>query len=257
MTTSMRNVLQTTTAVAFTALLAGCATGAPAATPEASSADAAPDTASATPLDPASAAVADYLDAIALGNVAGAWKLLSPETQATYNDSAATYAEYAPTNETVTAAGARALATTGFVVTSGPEDAYQVVSARSGDLADAWIVRDSSAGLRIDDPGIPPTGERPYTWTNPDDAAFDSTAPPTIYFQTVYGSGDETDVLTEPPTTIVGYADDAEVAVTRNASAGSGADFVAEVPVGTKVLTVVWAPDPDSPLWQSSTVTLD
>ena len=32
---------------------------------------------------------------------------------------------------------------------------------------------------------------------------------------------------------------------------------VAEVSDGTEVLTVVWAPDPESPLWQSSTVTLD
>jgi hypothetical protein len=182
--------------------------------------------------------------------------MLSPETQATYNDSAQTYAEYASGNETISAAGARALATTDFVVTAGPGDAFQLVSARSGDLADAWVVRDAGAGLRIDDPGVPPTGERPFTWTNPDDTAFDSTRPPTIYFQTSYGGGGETDVLAGPPESIVGYADGAEVAMTQNASAGSGADFVAEVPEDAEVLTVVWAPDPDSPLWQSSTVTL-
>jgi len=255
MTTSMRNVLSTTAVVALAGLLAGCTTAAPAATP-------APETPESTPAeaearDPASAAVADYLEAIALGNVAGAWRLLSPETQATYNDSAKTYAQYAPDNETVTAAGARALAATGFDVVAGPEDAFQLVSARSGDLADAWIVRESSAGLRIDDPGIPPTGERPFRWSNPEDTAFDTTKPPTIYFQTGHGSGGETDVTTAPPATVVGYADGAEVEVTQNASAGSGADFVAEVSDGTEVLTVVWAPDPESPLWQSSTVTLD
>jgi len=255
MTTSTRNVLTTTTAVALAALLAGCAPAAPAAPPAAES----PDSASAEPeiQDPALTAVSDYLDAIALGNVDGAWKLLSPETQATYNDSAKTYAEYAPDNETVTAAAARALAQTELVVSAGPEDAFQLVSARSGDLADAWVVRDSGAGLRIDDPGIPPTGERPFTWTNPDDAAFDTTQPPTIYFQKTYAGDDESGLLTGPPESIVGYADGAAVEVTRNASAGSGADFVAEVPDGAEVLTVVWTPDAESPLWQSSTVTLD
>lgn len=251
MTTSMRHVLAASTAVALTAALSGCAAAAPAATPSAD----APVSGTPETQDPASAAVSDYLDAIALGNIDGAWQLLSPETKATYNDSAETYAEYAPTNETVTAAGARALAATTFTVTAGPDDAFQLVSARSGDLADAWVVRDSGDGLRIDDPGIPPTGDRPYTWTNPDDAAYDTTSQPTIYFQKTYNSA--TELMAGPPETITGYADGVLVAVTRDASSGAGANFVAEVPANTAALTVVWAPDPDGPLWQSSTVTLD
>jgi len=255
MTTSMRNVLFSTTAVALSALLAGCAAAAPAATPDSSGVE----SGSAEPEahDPASAAVSDYLDAIALGNIAGAWELLSAETQATYNDSPQTYADYAPTNETVTAAGARALMATDFVITAGPEGAFQLVSARSGDLADAWVVRDSGDGPRIDDPGIPPTGDRPYTWTNPDDTAYDTTRPPTIYFQTGDGGDDDTDAAAAPPESVVGFADGVAVPVTQNASADSGADFVADVSTTTSVLTVVWAPDPESPLWQSSTVTLD
>jgi hypothetical protein len=254
MTTSTRTVLFASAAVTLTALLAGCATAAPAATPE----PAGPGSGTADPeaRDPAIAAVSDYLDAIALGNIAGAWELLSAETRATYNDSAQTYADYAPDNGTVTAEGARALMSTDFVISAGPRDAFLLVSARSGDLADAWVVRDSGDGLRIDDPGIPPTGDRPFTWKNPDDAAFDTTSPPTIYFQTAHGSGGETDVAVAAPRSVVGYADGAEVPVTQNASAGSGVEFVADAPAATSALTVVWAPDPDSQLWQSSTVSL-
>ena len=251
MTTSMRNVLATTAAVALATALAGCATSVPAATPD-------PAVSTEPEMsDPASAAVADYLDAITFGNIAGAWRSLSPETQATYNDSPETYAEYAPTNGSVTADCARTLAQTDFTVTPGPGDAFQLVSARAGDLADAWVVRDAGDGLRIDDAGDPPTGDRTYTWKNPDDSGYDSSEPPTIYFQTVHGSGGDADVIAGPPQSVVGYADGARVTVTREASAGSGAVFTVDAPADTSVLTVVWAPDADRTHWQSSTVTLD
>jgi len=276
MTTSVRNVLFTTTAVALGALLAGCATAAPAVTPDASG----ERSGSAEPgaPDPAGAAVSDYLDAIAFGNVAGAWELLSAETQATYDDSAQTYAAKEPTDETVTAEEARAFVATDFVISIGP--GFRLVSARSGDLADAWVVRDSGDGPRIDDPGIAATRERPYAWTNPDDTAFDTTRPPTICFRAGFGSAGESDgdsdtggeLSARPPASVVGFADGVQVPVTRSApagtaesgdtgaagdSGGSPVEFVADVPAGTSVLTVVWAPDPGSPLWQSSTVALD
>jgi len=255
MTNSMRNVVTTTTAVALAALFAGCASPTPNVTSEPS----ATESASAEPevLDPASAAVTEYLDAIMLGNIAGAWEMLSPETQATYNDSPTTYADYAADNETVTAHEAKLLSDAALVVTPGPENGFQVVSAQVGGVADAWVVRESDAGLRIDDPGVPPTGERPFTWTNPADGVFDAATPPTIYFQKTFGPGGETDVIGGPPDAIVGYADGAEVVVTRDASSGAGAAFVADVPAGARVLTVVWAPEVGNKLWQSSTVTLD
>ncbi|GAB3607842.1 hypothetical protein GCM10027413_32510 [Conyzicola nivalis] len=250
MTTSLRNVLTATSAVALIALLAGCGTDYPPSTPTESG------TVEPDPQDPASALVSEYLDAIALGNQGGAWELLSPETQATYDSSAETYAEYSLDNETVTATDAEVFAEAPLVVTDGPENGFQLVSAQTTDIADAWIVRDTDVGLRIDDPGVPPTGQRPFTWQNPKDGVYDSTVAPMIFFQTFYGEGGETDVISGPPETIVGYADSVEVPVTKEAASGAGANFVADVPAGAFALTVVWAPDDESPLFQSSTVTL-
>ncbi|WP_411700951.1 hypothetical protein, partial [Conyzicola sp.] len=190
-------------------------------------------------------------------NQGGAWALLSPETQATYDSSAETYAEYSLDNETVTAADAKLLADATLVVTPGPGDGFQLVSARSVGTADAWVVRDTDAGLRIDDPGIPPTGERPFTWRNPSGGVYDTAAPPMIFFQTFYGEGGETDVISGPPETITGFADGAEVEVTKEAASGAGANFVADVPDDAFALTIVWAPDDASPMMQSSTVTLE
>jgi len=257
MTNSARTVLSTSTAVAIVALLAGCAAESATAPTTSGDTESASPSASTEPVDPATALVSDYLEAIALGNPAGAWALLTPETQETYGDSAETYAEYSPTNETVTRDAAEALADETFVITPGPENGFQVVSAQSAGIADAWVVRETGEGLRIDDPGIPPTGERPFTWTNPDGEVYDRTSAPSIYFQKFYGEGGETDLIAGPPDAIVGYADGVEVAVTRNASSGAGADFAAAVASEASVLTLVWAPEPGNKLWQSSTVTLD
>jgi len=251
MTTSLRNVLATTAVVVLATALAGCASAVPAA-PSSPSASTDPEAS-----DPAVAAVADYLEAVTFGNIAGAWRALSPESQATYDDSADTYARLAPTNGSVTAACARALAHGDFTVSAGPGDAFQLVSARAGDLADAWVVRDAGTGLRIDDAGAPPTGEPAYSWKNPDDTAHDPAVPPSIYFPTTHGAGGDADVIAGPPQAVVGYADGTRVTVTREASAGSGAVFTVDAPADTEVLTVVWAPDPERTHWQSTTVTLD
>ena len=249
----MRNVVTATSAATMLVLFSGCAAGSPlAATSESSTT---PTTTEER--DPASAAVADYLEAIAFGNPAGAWKLLSVETQATYDSSVETYAEYTPYNETVTPDDAEALARATFVVTAGPQDGVQIVSARSGGIADAWVVRETTSGMRIDDPGIAPASERPFTWKNPDTDHYDSTTEPTIFFQTFHGSGGETDVIAGPPERVFGYADGAEVPVTKEASSGAGSAFVADVPVGAATLTAVWAPASENSLWWSSTVTLD
>ena len=255
MTTSMRNVVTATSAATMLALFSGCAAGSPPATTTSSSST----TPTATDTrDPASAAVSDYLEAIAFGNPAGAWRLLSAETQATFDSSVDTYAEYTPYNESVTHDDAEVLAAAPFIVTAGPQDGVQIVSAQSGGIADAWVVRETPSGMRIDDPGIAPTGERPFTWRNPDDMGnYDDTAKPMIFFQTFYGSGGETDVIAGPPESIFGYADGVEVPVTKEASSGAGSNFVADVPAGAATLTVVWAPDSESSLWQSSTVSLD
>jgi hypothetical protein len=77
-----------------------------------------------------------------------------------------------------------------------------------------------------------------------------------IFFQTFYGDGGETDVVSGPPQTIVGYADGVAVPVTKEAASGAGANYVADVPDDAVTLTVVWATDDEGQAFQSSTVTL-
>jgi hypothetical protein len=247
MTPSVRNVLTATSAAAMIALLAGCAT-------DFGSTPSAAGTVDPEPQDPASAVVSEYLDAIALGNQGGAWALLTTATQATYDSSAETYAEYSLHNETVTAAAAERLADAPLVVTPGP--GFRLVSAQTTDFADAWVVRDTGSGPRIDDPGVPPVGERTFTWRNPSEGVYDGTSSPMIFFQNFYGDDGETDVVSGPPQTIVGYADGVAVPVTKEAASGAGANYVADVPDDAVTLTVVWATDDEGQAFQSSTVTL-
>jgi hypothetical protein len=265
MTRSTRTLLTSTAAATLVALVSGCSAPTPAVS------DSATPTPAVSATEPAiddapTALVADYLDAIASGDAAAAFALLSPEAQATYNSSPETFAEYSDLDGTVTSAEAAGFATTELTSSPGPEGAWQLVSAQTTDAADAWIVRESSAGLRIDDYGIPPTGDAPYEWRNPDagpedsgeSGAYDPGTAPTIYYPYFYGPGGETDVIAEPPTSTFGYLDGVEVTVRVDVASGAGTEYVAEIPAGSEgsALTVVWDPDNESPLWRSSTVLL-
>ena len=70
MTNSARTVLSTSTAVAIVALLAGCAAESATAPTTSGDTESASPSASTEPVDPATALVSDYLEAIALGNPA-------------------------------------------------------------------------------------------------------------------------------------------------------------------------------------------
>lgn len=240
--------------------LAGCTASPPAAAPSAPAEPAV--TAEPERVDPAVQLVTDYLEAVAADDTAAAWALLSPETQAIHASERG-LAEAQATDRVVSASDSAVLLGGGLVSYAVPDSAVTQVTARvsttaaPGAVASAWIVRDTDAGPRIDDVGLPSTGQTPYTWVNPDlDAGtpFDPAEPAMVYFARIF-SGDE--VMSDPPATITAWLDGVPSTVTLNAAAGSGAEFVVDSPGATgQVLTVAWVLDPASPLWRTDTIVL-
>jgi len=246
---------QSTVAAGAIALaLAGCSAAAPAAPPSSSSSPGA--TAEPDRVDPAVQLVTEYLDAIASDDIAAAWALLSPETQEIYVTEQV-YAEARASNGSVGAEDASLLADSELVSYAVPDSMVTQVSASADTVADAWIVRDTDAGPRIDDVGQPSTGQTEFDWQNPDVAgggAFDPASPASIYFPYVY-AGDT--LMAEPPRTITGWLDGVPATVTLEAAAGSGAKFVVDSPAASgQVLTIAWLLDAASPLWRTTTIVL-
>lgn len=245
------------------------ATGTPSAsmaTPtEASSADASP--ADAEPASAEQAVVARYLDAIADGDTAAAWALLSPEAQQFYG-AEQTYASVSPTDGTVTADEADVLRDAELVSAEGPEGAFTLVGATTDDLADAWVVRETADGLRVDDAGVPPTGDSLYEWTNPaagaedqtaGGAAYDTTTPASISFASPLSQDQAEPSVVGYPDTLWAFVDGRQLGSIDAVSAGSGKRFTTEVGESSgagRGLTVVWQTGDDSLGWRSSTVVL-
>jgi hypothetical protein len=239
--------------------LAGCSASAPAAEPPAPA-----PTATTEPdrVDPAVQLVTDYLEAVAADDTASAWALLSPETQAVHASERG-YVEAQDTDRVVSASDAGVLLGGELVSYAVPDsDVTQVTAALSttaapGTVASAWIVRDTDAGPRIDDVGLPSTGQTPYRWANPEIEAgtpFDPAVPATIYFAKIY-SGSE--LMSDVPETVTAWLDGVPSTVTLDVAAGSGAEYIVGSPAASgQVLTVAWILDPDSPLWRTDTIVL-
>lgn len=237
-------------------------------TPSASTAT--PSEASPADAEPASAEqaiVARYLDAVADGDTAAAWALLSPEAQQFYG-AEQTYASVSPTDGTVTADEAAVLRDAELVSAEGPEGAFTLVGATTDDLADAWVVRETADGLRVDDAGVPPTGDSLYEWTNPaagpedqtaGGAAYDTTTPASISFASPLSQDQAEPSVVGYPDTLWAFVDGRPLGSIDAVSAGSGKRFTTEVGESSgagRGLTVVWQTGDDSLGWRSSTVVL-
>jgi hypothetical protein len=220
---------------------------------------------------PAVELVREYLDAAAAGDAAAAWPLLTPEAQAFY-PSEQQFASAFGRDGTVTPEAAGQLAGATFTEVTAFEDVVTVVSATTDAEADAWVVRESSAGLRIDDAGVPSTGDSVYEWTNPaagaEDAqldagaaSFDDSAPASLSFASP-ASADATGPSTVGwPNGLSAFVDGVGTPVDEPVSAGSGREFT--IPVGTastdgvpRGLTVVWQVGTSPASFRSSTVLL-
>ena len=222
-----------------------------------------PAPAETTAESPEIALARDYLDAIAAGDSQTSWSLLSPESQAFYG-SVDTYEQLAATDGTVTADEATELASAQLVAAEGPEGAITVVSGATADAADAWIVRQTDSGLRIDDAGVPPTGESVYSWTNPaagpedqtGEAAYDPASPVAISFAVADPADGRS--LVGSPETIYAWQGDQPVDATLDAASDAQRTFVVNTTpeTGPHAVTVVWQVGGDSHEWRSSTVLL-
>jgi len=248
------SIQSTIVAGAVALALTGCSSSAPTAsspTPVAPAPAAEPER-----VDPAVQLVTEYLEAIAADDAAAAWALLSPETQEIYV-SEDTYAAARADDGSVTAADAAQFVDGDLVSHAIPDQTAVVVEAGRPGLADAWVVRDTDAGPRIDSAPLPSTGQTPFSWVNPDidnGTAFDPASPAGISFPYVY-SGDT--LMAEPPRTITGWLDGKPTTVTLDVAAGSGAEFVVGTPaVAGQVLSIAWLLHDDSPLWRTTTLTL-
>lgn len=106
------------------------------------------------------ALVSAYLDAVAAGDADAAWGMLTPEAQASAGSPESYVASFGRAG-TVSPEDAGLLRAVEPVATEGPEGAFTLVSAVEGDVADAWIVRDTGEGLLLDDHVVPATGATP------------------------------------------------------------------------------------------------
>jgi len=209
------------------------------------------------------ALVADYLAAVAAGDAAAAWEMLTPEAQ----ESAASFASYSGAfgrQGTVSPEEAERLRAVEPSVAEGPEGAFTLVSAVDRDIADAWIVRDTDQGLRLDDHVVPATGATPYEWRNPAAGPEESSGPTppvdvsqpiTLSFAVPEGDGG----LVGFPEAAWAWVDGAEVPVEvvgRSASRELVLDTSgwSDEDDGRDAVTVVWQVGPDSLAWRSTTV---
>jgi len=262
-------------AVAVLGVTAGCTSAeAEGTTPTVtvtSAPDPVPSESATSAASPAVELVREYLDAAAAGDAAAAWALLTPEAQASY-PSEQQFASLFGRDGTVTPEAAGQLAGATFDEATAVEGVVTLVSATTEAEADAWIVRESSAGLRIDDAGVPSTGDSVYEWTNPaagaEDvqsdagaASFDDSAPASLTFASP-ASADETEPSTVGyPNGLFAFVDGVETPVDEPVSAGSGREFT--IPVGSastdgapRGLTVVWQVGNSPAHFRSSTVLL-
>jgi hypothetical protein len=262
-------------AVAVLGVTAGCTSAeAEGTTPTVtvtSAPDPVPSESATSAASPAVEVVREYLDAATVGDSAAAWALLTPEAQASY-PSEQQFASAFGRDGTVTPEAAGQLAGAVFREAEALEGAVTVVSATTEAEADAWVVRESSVGLRIDDAGVPSTGDSVYEWTNPaagaEDvqsdagaASFDDSAPASLSFASP-ASADATGPSTVGyPNGLFAFLDGVETPVDEPVSAGSGREFT--IPVGSastdgapRGLTVVWQVGDAPASFRSSTVLL-
>ncbi|NRD26217.1 hypothetical protein [Frigoribacterium sp. VKM Ac-2836] len=268
-----RELLMTST-LAVGALVAatGCTSDPAVTAPTAAGTGSPSVTATTAPVDaaPASAEqaiVTRYLDAIADADTAAAWALLSPEAQDFYG-SESTFASTSATDGTVTPDEAAVLRDAPLVSAEGPEGAFTLVSATTDELADAWVVRETADGLRVDDAGVPPTGDSLYEWINPaagaedqtaGGAAYDTTAPASISFASPQSQDQTEPSVVGYPDTLWVFLDGEQLPSIAAVSAGSGKRFTTEIGESSgagRGLTVVWQTGDDSLGWRSSTVVL-
>ena len=277
--TTLRTVSTAFAASTVVLLLAGCvgetgsapATSAPLASPSGTTAtSSAPASPSADGVSESEAVslVEDYLTAFQEERFADAYTLLSEGAQSIAGP-AERFADTA-VGGFVRVDDATGYLGTDGVITAGPgpvDDAVLVTAVRYRH-ADAWIVRDTPEGPRIDDAGVPLTGQSPYEWVNPasgpedirDVTPVDPTAPAAIVFADRGDGAEDGASLVGNPDELVAYIGTTEVTASAAASESQrrweiALDTVAPS-ADVQPLTVAWRVSDDLDVWRTSTTPL-
>lgn len=268
--TTPRILARTAVTAAGCLVLAGCTNTPVASSPTpAASGPVLDPVASSTPSgspssDEAVIVVQDYLSAVQDERFVDAFALLTPESQALVG-SAQQLASTAGVVRPEEAIGF--LGTDGVIASgAGPTGDSTLVTAVRDRLADAWLVRNTTEGLRIDDAGVPPTGGTPYEWVNPPigpeeadrAAAFDVGSPASITFTDLsQDAGVEGPGLVGYPEQLFAYLGVSEVeAEAASADTQRRWDMAldaAQLGADTTPLTVVWEVEPGTNQWRTST----
>jgi len=257
-----------------TLVLAGCTGGADAASPSTTAAPTAsiapaaltPDATPAptVPTEEAVAVVEEYLTAIQAEKYGEAYALLTDESRALVGTEEQ-FAESAAYSIVRAEEAAGYLGTDGTIEAGqGPAEGAVLVTAVSDRIADGWLVRDTGAGMRIDDAGVPSTGASPYEWVNPasgpedvrESVAVDPASPAALLFRNLAAeAGVEGPGLVGFPSTVTAYLGTVEVPAS---SAMSDLEARWDIAWGTsapstetQALTVAWEVEPGT--WRTTT----
>lgn len=150
----------------------------------------------------------------------------------------------------------------------GPVEGSMVVTGVRDRSADAWVVRSTPEGARIDDAGVPLTGQSRYEWVNPasgpedlrDVVPLDPDAAAAVVFSDPAGASGATG------RDLVGYPDELVAFIgTEQTTATPAASELQrrwDIDLGdidlstTRPLTVAWAVDGADDVWRSTTAAL-
>ncbi|MBB3158105.1 hypothetical protein FHS07_001801 [Microbacterium proteolyticum] len=208
--------------------------------------------------------VGEYLSAIQAEQYAAAYALLTDESRALVG-SEQQFAESAANSIVRPDEAAGYLGADGTIEAGrGPTEGTVLVTAVRDRIADGWLVRDTGAGVRIDDAGVPTTGASPYEWVNPasgpEDArrsvAVDPASPAALIFRDLAAdAGVDGPGLVGFPSTVTAYLGLDEVPASSAVSdiqARWDIAWVTSPPsTETQPLTVAWEVEPGT--WRTTT----
>ncbi|WP_207456798.1 hypothetical protein [Desertivibrio insolitus] len=198
----------------------------------------------ATPGDPGSEAVAEYIELLREGDYATAFAQLTSDARTTWGDEE-TFAEAATTGAVINPALLETDAELSYTITLSEAADYTLVTATTeeGTEADAWPVIQEGVDYFLQSPQPPAEGEG-VEWVNPDAGTedsegtgeFDASEPVSVRFP-ADSSAD--------PESISYYVDDQNEMTEVDATTGADGRLEVTIPqddfeTGEHVLTLVW-----------------
>jgi hypothetical protein len=210
------------------------------------------------------AVVGEYLGAIQAEQYGAAYALLTDESRALVG-SEQQFGESAANSIVRPDEAAGYLGADGIMEAGqGPAEGTVLVTAVRDRIADGWLVRDTSEGMRIDDAGVPTTGASPYEWVNPASGpedvrqfvAVDPASPAALIFNDLAAdAGVDGPGLVGFPSAVAAYLGVEEIpassAVSDNQARWDISWDTSAPSAETQPLTVAWEVEPGT--WRTTT----